>query len=57
MCKRSRFRNGSSYSRTFGFFEAVLTKEEKEAGVAIVDIGGGTTDIAILKTTSFVILV
>ena len=29
--------------------EAVLTTEEKEAGVAIVDIGGGTTDIAIFK--------
>lgn len=29
--------------------EAVLTKEEKEAGVAIVDIGGGTSDIAIFK--------
>lgn len=28
---------------------AVLTEEEKEAGVAIVDIGGGTTDIAIFK--------
>jgi cell division protein FtsA len=27
--------------------EAVLTPEEKEAGVAVVDIGGGTTDIAI----------
>lgn len=26
---------------------AVLTKEEREAGVALVDIGGGTTDIAI----------
>ncbi|MEH0157195.1 cell division protein FtsA [Limibacter armeniacum] len=26
---------------------AVLSEEEKEAGVAIVDIGGGTTDIAI----------
>lgn len=26
---------------------AVLTKEEKEAGVALIDIGGGTTDIAI----------
>ncbi|NLR90088.1 MULTISPECIES: cell division protein FtsA [Flammeovirga] len=26
---------------------AVLTEEEKEAGVAIIDIGGGTTDIAI----------
>lgn len=29
--------------------EAVLTPDEKEAGVAIVDIGGGTTDIAIFK--------
>lgn len=29
--------------------EAVLAKDEKEAGVAIVDIGGGTTDIAIFK--------
>ncbi len=26
---------------------AVLTTEEKEAGVALVDIGGGTTDIAV----------
>jgi len=29
--------------------EAVLTNEEKEAGVALVDIGGGTTDIAIFR--------
>jgi len=29
--------------------EAVLSEEEKEAGVALVDIGGGTTDIAIFK--------
>lgn len=29
--------------------EAVLAKDEKEAGVAIVDIGGGTTDIAVFK--------
>ncbi len=27
--------------------EAVLTEEEKEAGVALIDIGGGTTDIAV----------
>ena len=27
--------------------EAVLTDDEKEAGVALVDIGGGTTDVAI----------
>ncbi|MEJ5960626.1 cell division protein FtsA [Pedobacter immunditicola] len=27
--------------------ESVLSEEEKEAGIALVDIGGGTTDIAI----------
>jgi cell division protein FtsA len=27
--------------------DAVLSKEEKEAGVVLVDIGGGTTDVAI----------
>lgn len=29
--------------------DATLSKEEKEAGVALVDIGGGTTDIAVFK--------
>ena len=29
--------------------EAVLSQEEKEAGVALIDIGGGTTDLAIFK--------
>jgi cell division protein FtsA len=29
--------------------EAVLTQEEKEAGVVLIDIGGGTTDIAIFQ--------
>jgi len=28
---------------------AVLTEEEKEAGVCLVDIGGGTTDIAVFE--------
>ena len=27
--------------------EAVLTEDEKEAGVALIDIGGGTTDLAV----------
>jgi cell division protein FtsA len=27
--------------------EAVLTDDEKEAGVALIDIGGGTTDVAV----------
>ena len=29
--------------------EAVLHEDEKEAGVALVDIGGGTTDLAIFQ--------
>jgi cell division protein FtsA len=29
--------------------DAVLSDEEKEAGVALIDIGGGTTDVAIFK--------
>jgi cell division protein FtsA len=29
--------------------DAVLSKDEKEAGVVLVDIGGGTTDVAIFK--------
>jgi cell division protein FtsA len=32
--------------------EAVLTPDEKELGVAIVDIGGGTTDLAIFERGS-----
>jgi cell division protein FtsA len=32
--------------------EAVLTQDEKELGVALVDIGGGTTDIAIFERGS-----
>ncbi len=32
--------------------EAVLTPDEKELGVALVDIGGGTTDIAIYERGS-----
>jgi cell division protein FtsA len=32
-----------------GSAAAVLSEEEKEAGIALVDIGGGTTDIAIFQ--------
>lgn len=33
----------------FASAEAVLSEEEKEAGVVLVDIGGGTTDMAIFQ--------
>jgi cell division protein FtsA len=32
--------------------EAVLTQDEKELGVALVDVGGGTTDVAIFERGS-----
>ncbi len=35
-----------------GAAESVLTPDEKELGVALVDIGGGTTDIAIFERGS-----
>jgi len=35
-----------------GSSEAVLTPEEKELGVAIIDIGGGTTDLVIFANGS-----
>lgn len=34
--------------------EAVLSEDEKELGVAVVDVGGGTTDIAIFSGGSLV---
>ncbi len=34
--------------------EAVLTPEEKESGVILLDIGGGTTDVAIYKDKKMV---
>jgi cell division protein FtsA len=34
--------------------EAVLTYEEKELGVVLIDIGGGTTDIAVWKDGSLI---
>ena len=33
--------------------EAVLTQDEKDLGVCLVDIGGGTTDIALIKNGAF----
>ncbi|TET68993.1 MAG: cell division protein FtsA [Dehalococcoidia bacterium] len=32
--------------------EAILTEDEKEVGVILADIGGGTTDIAVFKDSS-----
>src|SRR3989339_604203 len=34
--------------------EAVLSEEEKELGVVLVDVGGGTTDVAVWKNGSLI---
>ncbi len=34
--------------------DAVLSQEEKEAGVALIDIGGGTTEVAVLSLADIV---
>lgn len=34
--------------------KAVLTEHEKEMGVTLIDIGGGTTDIAVFKNNSLI---
>ncbi len=34
--------------------EAVLTSEEKESGVIVLDIGGGTTDVAVYKDNKMI---
>ena len=47
--KSCRFRFSRYHFRAFSFCIAVLSQEEKEAGVALIDIGGGTTDLAIFK--------
>jgi cell division protein FtsA len=38
----------------FAASEAVLTQDERDMGVALVDIGGGTTDIALFERGSIV---
>jgi cell division protein FtsA len=38
----------------FASAEAVLTADEREMGVALIDIGGGTTDIALFERGSIV---
>ena len=44
-----RFRSRGYYLRATASGDAVLTEDEKDLGVCLVDIGGGTTDIAIFS--------
>lgn len=47
--KRSDLEPTKTILQPIASAQAVLNEEEMEAGVALVDIGGGTTDIAIFK--------
>jgi cell division protein FtsA len=46
---RAKLEQAGLFLEPLASSEAVLTDEEKEAGVVLVDIGGGTTDIAIFQ--------
>jgi len=46
-CNKSGVAVGDIVLEQLASAEAVLTPDEKELGVALVDIGGGTTDIAV----------
>ena len=46
-CKRGGLEVADIVLEAFASAQAVLTDEEKEIGVAVVDLGGGTTDIAV----------
>ncbi len=46
-CNKAGVDVGDIVLEQLGSAEAVLTADEKDLGVALVDIGGGTTDIAI----------
>ncbi|MCK4535980.1 MAG: cell division protein FtsA [Desulfuromonadales bacterium] len=46
-CNKAGVDVGDIVLEQLGSAEAVLTADEKELGVALVDLGGGTTDIAI----------
>lgn len=47
--KNSKLNMSSITLEPLASAQAVLSKEEKEAGVVLLDIGGGTTDLAIFK--------
>ncbi len=51
-CHRSGLDVSDIVLESLASSKAVLTEEEKEIGVALVDIGGGTTDVAIFGEDS-----
>ncbi|EPR44444.1 cell division protein FtsA [Desulfovibrio sp. X2] len=51
-CHRSGLDVAEIVLESMASAQAVLTEEEREIGVALVDIGGGTTDIAVFSNDS-----
>lgn len=51
-CNRSRLEVADLALESLASAKAVLTQEEREIGVALVDLGGGTTDIAIFANNA-----
>ncbi|ACV68042.1 cell division protein FtsA [Desulfohalobium retbaense] len=51
-CHRSGLDVSDIVLESLASSQAVLTEEEREIGVALVDIGGGTTDVAIFTNDS-----
>ena len=51
-CHRSGLDVAEIVLESMASAKAVLTEEEREIGVALVDIGGGTTDIAVFSNDS-----
>lgn len=48
-CEMARVRVADIVLEPLASADAVLTAEEREGGVALVDIGGGTTDVAVYR--------
>ncbi|MDA8077653.1 MAG: cell division protein FtsA [Nitrospiraceae bacterium] len=48
-CERAGLQVGATVFQPVASARAVLTDDEREAGVVLVDIGGGTTDIAFFR--------
>ncbi len=48
-CEKAGLEVSETIFQPLASAEAVLTEDEKNLGVAIIDIGGGTTDVALFK--------
>ena len=54
-CHRSQLEVSDIALESLASAKAVLTEEEREIGVALVDLGGGTTDIAVFANDAITV--